>query len=230
MKEVQPEIEQGAGNRRSVDEHVALHQMPVARTHHEGRGLLVQRVPLAIRAREADAAGDGIAQVDLPLDHVRPRRAIGILEIRHEDAGAGVQGVDHHLAVGGAGDLDAPVLEILGLGRHGPGRFAHARGLGKEVRHLSGVELGLPHGAAREQLLAPGFKLAREPGDKRQRVVRENLCVLRRERPANFDSCWIGVTHHVTPRRLIATRVAIEVAQTIATRRWRPRWSARMAQ
>ena len=49
------------------------------------------------------------ASVDVPLalDDVLPRRRVGVLVVGHEDAGARVERVDHHLAVDRAGDLDS---------------------------------------------------------------------------------------------------------------------------
>ena len=41
-----------------------------------------------------------------------PGRGVGVLEVGHEDVRAGVQGVDDHLPVGRAGDLDAPVEQV----------------------------------------------------------------------------------------------------------------------
>ena len=53
-----------------------------------------------------------VDQVRLALDHVRPGRRVRVLEVGHEDLRARVERVDHHLPLGRAGDLDAPVLEV----------------------------------------------------------------------------------------------------------------------
>ena len=57
------------------------------------------------------------ARFDLAADHVAPGGRVGVLEVRHEPARAGVERVDDHLAAGGPGDLHAPVLERVGHGR-----------------------------------------------------------------------------------------------------------------
>ena len=72
----------------------------------------------------------------------------GILEIGHEDAGAGIERVDHHLAVGRPGDLDAAVLEIGGDRRHGPFAFADGARLGQEIGQRALVEELLALGPA----------------------------------------------------------------------------------
>ena len=56
----------------------------------------------------------------MAADHVLPGGGVGVLEVGHEPAGAGVQRVDDHLAVGGPGDLDPPVAQV----RRGRGRPA----------------------------------------------------------------------------------------------------------
>ena len=96
--------------------------MPAARPHDQHRGL-VGRAGSACRFRigEADLAGPAVLQVDLAFDVVRPGRRIGILEIRHEDVGAGIERVDDHLAVDRAGDLDAAVMQIGWDRRDPPG-------------------------------------------------------------------------------------------------------------
>src|SRR5690606_40349409 len=55
----------------------------------------------------------------------------------------GVEGVDHHLAVDGAGDLHPAVAQVLGRLRHLPGLLADVSGLGEESGHQADVELGL---------------------------------------------------------------------------------------
>jgi hypothetical protein len=48
VEEVEAEVEQAAGDRRAVDQHVLLGQVPAARAHEQRRGLLGQRVLLAV--------------------------------------------------------------------------------------------------------------------------------------------------------------------------------------
>src|SRR5256886_14606650 len=91
------------------------------RSHDEGRGALGEAVdaPGGL-VLVSDGAAHRVLQVRLPADHVPPGRRAGILEVRHERLHGRVQRVDDHLAVYGAGDLDAPVLEILWHRRDAP--------------------------------------------------------------------------------------------------------------
>jgi len=156
---------------------VLLHEVPAAWPHHEDGGSFIERVALALRACEADRAPDSIAQVHLAFDHVLPRRRVGVLEVGHEHVRAAVERVDHHLAVGRAGELDPAVLQVARNRADGPVRFADAAGLGQEVGKPSGVELGLAAGAQRQQLAPPAFELARELGNESERLRTEDLAV-----------------------------------------------------
>ena len=128
VEEEEAEVEEAPGNRLAVDLHVALDQVPAARPDEQDRGLLLERVLLArLGGRERDRTADGVAEVVLPVDQVVPGGAVGVFEIRHEDARAGVERVDDHLAVGGPGDLDAAIEQVLGQRRNGPVASAHAR-------------------------------------------------------------------------------------------------------
>src|SRR6266850_1090905 len=69
-----------------------LVQMPAARARNEDRHLALQPVCLPL-LYEADGPAHGIVQVDLAFDHVGPRGAVGILEIRHESRGPRVERV-----------------------------------------------------------------------------------------------------------------------------------------
>src|SRR6266542_1999542 len=74
VEEVKAKIEQRTRNRLSVPSDVLLHQMPAARPYQQDRGLGSQRVFLAFRAGERDGPANRVAEIDLPLDVVRPRR------------------------------------------------------------------------------------------------------------------------------------------------------------
>ena len=166
VEEVQTEIEERPRDLGSVNQKMLFVQVPTARADQQRRDLLVQAVALAFRAVEGDGAADGIAQIDLAVEVVGPGGRVGILEIGHEDAGAGVERVDDHLAVHGAGDLDAAVQEVLGDGRDSPFFLADGGGLGEEVRQCAGVDFFLANLAAREEVLAAGFEGAGESGEK----------------------------------------------------------------
>jgi hypothetical protein len=103
---------------------MTLGEMPAAGADDEDGGLRTEGVGLAFRAGVADAAADGVAQIDLAGEVVIPRGRVGVFEIGHEDAGARVEGVDDHLAFHRAGDFDAAVGEVGGDGSHFPGGAA----------------------------------------------------------------------------------------------------------
>ena len=76
-----------------------------------------------------------------PSMQIVPGRRVGVLEIGHEDVGAGIERVDHHLAVDRAGDLDAAIEQILGQRRHRPVGVADALRLGREIGPPAAIEL-----------------------------------------------------------------------------------------
>src|SRR4029079_17859729 len=91
MKKIERKIENGGGGRFTVDQNVLFEEVPAAWTHQQRRGLFVERIALSVRGRERDGAPHRVAQVDLALDHVFPRRRIGILEVGHEYICAGIE-------------------------------------------------------------------------------------------------------------------------------------------
>jgi hypothetical protein len=120
-------------------------------------------------------------------DDVVPRRRVRVLEVGHEDPGAGVQRVDDHLAVDGAGDLDAAVEEVGRQRRDGPRALAHRLRLVEEARALAGVEAALPVAAAGQQLVAPAGEVAHEPGHEIESVSRQDRPVGVLERTSNLE-------------------------------------------
>jgi len=109
--------------------------------------------------------GDGVVDVALTVDDVLPGRRVGVLEVRHEDLCAGVQRVDHHLAVDRAGDLRPAVGQVGGRRRDGEVlRCAHER------RRLALAFLPL-----RKQTLALGVELSVEALDEGERLHRQNV-------------------------------------------------------
>src|SRR6185436_16449392 len=105
-----------------------------------------------------------------------------------EGGRAAVERVDHHLAIGRAGDLDAAVEHVLRLRRHHPVTLADRLRLRQEIGQLALVKLALPSGARREQLLAAGLELAMQFGYETQRFRAENLGERLRYRAGNGDT------------------------------------------
>lgn len=100
------------------------------------------------------------------------------LEISHVGPDIGVQGVDHHLAVGGARDLDAAVDEARGGRRALPcGVLADVLGLGEEVGERALVELGLADLAALEEGLAGAVEGALQEGEEGEGLGGQDLAL-----------------------------------------------------
>ena len=136
-----------------------------------------------LRIVEGDRPAHRIDQVRLAVDEIVPGRRARILEIRHVDAGAGIERVDHHLAVDRTGDLDPAVQQVPGQRRHAPIRLADGAGFGGEIGPGPGIELRLALGAGGEQALALRTELALEPGDELERLGS-------RARARSRDASW----------------------------------------
>ena len=54
--------------------------------------------------------------------------------------GAGIQCIDHHLAVRGPGDFNPAILQVSWNGSHTPGAFTDGAGLWEEIRQLTLAE------------------------------------------------------------------------------------------
>src|SRR5262249_19982398 len=103
------------------------------------------------------------------------RRRVRVLEVGHEDPRAGVERVDHHLAVDRPGDLAAAVDEVGRRGRDAPVAVADTARLPQERGILAGVETRLPLAPRLEQLHPPRIGLAVEPADERETFARERV-------------------------------------------------------
>lgn len=100
------------------------------------------------------------------------------LEIGHVSVDVGVQGVNDHLAVGGAGDLDAAVDQTRGRGSSLPcGVLTDVLGLGEEVGQNTPVKLGLANLAALEEGLASVVEGAVQEGEEGEGLGGEDLAV-----------------------------------------------------
>ena len=166
VEEREPEVEEAAGDRSPVHEHVPLRQLPPARPNDQRRDAFAQPVLAAVGRGQLDRPADRVGEVHLTVDHVRPRRRGGVLEIGHEAARARVQCVDHHLAIGGTRDLDAAIEEVGRRGSHAPIGIARSSGSprgSRGVRPRRGAA-GAPHGRRAD----PCVEL-RTPGAARRR-------------------------------------------------------------
>lgn len=180
VEEVQAEVDQRAGHRGAVGvDEVTLVQVPAARAHDDRGEFLVrlQGVRLAgLRVREVDVPGVGVAQVELAEDHVLPGGCGGVLEVREPHLGTRVEGVDGHLAVGRAGDLDPAVVQGIRTRGDPPGVVGADRGgLREEVEGGGAGDLGAALGAAGEEFVTPGCEPPVQLGHEGQRRFGEDL-------------------------------------------------------
>ena len=178
-EEVEAEVEQRAGHRRTVDLEVALLEVPPPRADEEHGDLVVQRVAL-LAGIELDGSLEGVGQVPLSLDAVLPGRRVRVLEVRHEDLGARVERVDHHLPVDGAGDLDAAVGDLVRERRDPPVAAPDPGRLRQEVGQLAHSEPAAREAsqalaAAREQLAPALTELPLEVGEEPDRVGSQDV-------------------------------------------------------
>ncbi len=176
VEHVQAEVHERACRRLAVHAQVLLREMPAARAHQQRGHLVVQAVLAAVGARELDRALDRVGEVHVALDHVAPGRRVRVLEVRHEAARARVERVDHHLALGRAGDLHAPVLQVGRRRGHAPVALAHRGRLLEEVELRAGLELGHALRAPAQQVAARASEAALQPLHEGQRVVGQHLC------------------------------------------------------
>src|SRR5438094_189586 len=114
--------------------------MPAPWPDEQRSELLTQFVFFPFRITEANNAPDGIAQIDLTLNHVGPRRRIRILEIRHKHFRTGVEGVNHHLAISRPGDLDATVAQVSRDRSTGPIAIANVFRFDEKIERLACIQ------------------------------------------------------------------------------------------
>ncbi len=210
VEQVQAEVDERAGHRLAVDQQVLLVEVPAARAHQQRGDLRIEAVLLAVGIRERNLAGHGIAQVDLPLHDVVPGRRERVLAVRHENFRARVQRVDHHLAIGRAGDLDAPVLQVGGNARDAPLRLAHFGGLGQEIGEHAIVQALLQGRARRQQLDDAIAEAPRQVGYELQGGRRQHGFIARLHRAADcrliLRSPSLLLPHDARSARVFAQR------------------------
>ena len=153
---------------------MALDEVPAAWPHEEHRNLVVQPVVL-VAGVELDRPVEGVGEVALAVDAVLPGRRVRILEVGHEDPGARVERVDHHLPVDRAGDLHPAVGDLVGIPSDAPVGRTDVGGLRKEVGQLTGLEAAEPRPSRLEELEPPRAELPLEVGQEGNRVGCENV-------------------------------------------------------
>ena len=160
--------------------HVSLGEVPAAGPHHQRGGALAELVGTPVGTDVIEGLAGRVLQVRLVLHEVVPRRRERVFEVGHEHPGAGVQGVDHHLALDGPGDLDAPVLQVGRGRRHLPRAGADRRGVREKVGQGAEIDLRLAQGATLEKSSPRGTEFLLQPGDEPQRLRCQHPCRRRR--------------------------------------------------
>ena len=162
--------------------------MESAGPHHQRRRPWTKRVLLAgVGLNVRDRAADGVEQVLLAAHDVDPHRRVRVFEIGHEHLRAGVERVDDHLAVDGARDLDAAVLQVLWRRGDAPVAAAHVGGFSKKIRLCSRIEPRLHRSPPRQQLVDSRSKPAHEILDEGHCGGRQNLFPAVDGRAGNAD-------------------------------------------
>jgi hypothetical protein len=168
VKQKEPEIEQRRRHGLFVDEKMPFAEVQPARPHDERRRLRIERVRLAVDGVDVvDRPRHGINQIALTGNDVRPCRRGRILEVRHEHLCARIERVDDHLAVHGAGNLDAAVAQIARGRRRVPQASADVGGVDEEVQPLTSVEAGLSRASSGEQMVQRQRETVDQHADKR---------------------------------------------------------------
>ena len=119
MEKIHREIEDATSDRFAIQRDMFFVEMPAAWSRKQYGGLVVELVRFAVLFQR-DGAQIRIAQIDLSVNHVVPRRAIRVFKIGHEGICAAVKRIDHHLAICRAGNFDAAILDIFWHRRHHP--------------------------------------------------------------------------------------------------------------
>ena len=179
VEEVQAKVKQPARHGQPIHLEVAFHQVPAAGADQQHGSLFIQAIDLTFGAGEADFAANGIAHIALSIDHVFAGGRTRILEIGHKHGGTRVQGVDDHLAVGGAGDFGAAILQIGRDGRDGPFRLPDVSGFGQKVGKCTGVDGSLPDLSGFEQFQASHVEAAVQFGEEILRLGRQYICAFK---------------------------------------------------
>jgi hypothetical protein len=145
-------------------------------------------IPVAA-ALKGDRAAHRVLHVDLTGNEVGPSRRSRVLEIRHENLGAGIERVDHHLAVDRTGDFRPPVLQVLRHGRHLPRMIRpDVRRLAQKVRHLTGVDPLLPLDPRGEQTFALAIEFTVQSREEFDRFRREHTLLAGLRLTFDFDA------------------------------------------
>lgn len=179
VEEVQTEIKETTGDGLAINKEVGLIKVPASRSDDKGGELLLvgsELVRLSTGGLEGDGSSDTVVEVDLTIDHVGPGGGRGVLKVSHVGPDVGVQGVDDHLSVSGAGDLDSSINQTGGGGGTLPsGVISDVLGLGEEVGELAGIDSGLSSDSSSKELVSSGIEGSVQGGDESQSLLGEDV-------------------------------------------------------
>ncbi len=120
-----------------------------------------------------------------------------VLEVSHVAPGAGVQSIDHHLAIHRPGDLDAPILQVSGHRIDPPIALAHAPGLREKLRQFAAVDCLLANFPLAQQLQAARIELSLQLDEETQGLGRENIVLTLAWDPGHFQAVVCSNGAHV---------------------------------
>lgn len=179
VEEVETEIKQTSGDGLAINEEVGLIEVPASRSDDKGGELLLvgsQLVRLSTGLLVGDGSSDTVVEVDLTVDHVGPGGGGRVLEVGHVGPDIRVQGVDDHLSVSGAGDLNSSVNKTGSRGGSLPsGVLSDVLGLGEEVGELAGVDSSLSSNSSSKELVSSGIEGSVQGGDESKSLLGEDV-------------------------------------------------------
>ncbi len=151
----------------------------------------------AFRCRVGERPVQGVLEIQLPIDDVRPGRGQGILQVCQPYIGSGVQRIDGHLAVHRTGDFNPAIREPRRHGRDLPcGILADVAGFRKESGIASTRDEGPLFSAAGKQLLPAGFGVLVERANEVERLTGQDLVLAANRRGGERNSVQGRKTVH----------------------------------
>ena len=172
MKEIERKIEQAAGDGLITPGHMLFRQMQAAHTAYQHSGIGLQLIDFSGLVGVADGSVHGIAQVDLTINDFAPVRRQRILKVRHKDFDVGIQRVNDHLALDGAGDFHAAILQISRDTANSPVAISNGSSFRNKIRKLPVVNSLLLLQTRGQQLIARRRKAAHQFRQKFYRLRR----------------------------------------------------------
>ena len=167
---------------------MGLREMPATWPDDKYGWMIMQIVTLTAFSGEIDAAINCIAQVDLAPHYHVPGRRCGVLKIRHEDIGPGIQRIDNHLRINWSGYLHPPVQKFFGQGGRFPVVATDSVGLCRKSGEYAAVHFTLPLLTHGKQFPDPGCKQLHQFRHEIQGIFAQDLRVIRIDMTRYFNT------------------------------------------